>query len=210
MPRWLSVVSACRQCEYFPAVESAQSIAGYGKSAGMALFAVSPHANTSAALDFHTGQPILDMASTLAALITRIVSLPFTLVGLVLSRLLGIRRLPSSLRLSAAWSGSAGDSDSPSAAFASDYGSSSSAIIDPVVAAQWFLRYIKTCDPDPDGQGVDGALWYSKGGYNAALRRAKEDCEVLCVVLTSKEHDDNAAFLRWVSLFSPGLVMFHR
>jgi hypothetical protein len=72
----------------------------------------------------------------------------------------------------------------------------STIIIDPQAASAWFLRYIKTCDPDPDGQGIDSKLWYTQGGYNAALRRAKEECQVLCVVLTSKEHDDNSAFMR--------------
>lgn len=132
------------------------------------------------------------MASTLAALLTRIVTLPFTLVGLVLARVLGVRRLPSSLRLSSGWPDS-----SDRAACTPD--SNGGVIVDPVLASQWFLRFLKTCDPDPDGQGIDGELWFTKGGYNAALRHAKEDCQVLCVVLTSKEHDDNAAFMRCVS-----------
>lgn len=140
------------------------------------------------------------MAGTLPALIARILSLPFSLVGLVLARILGVRRLPSSLRLSGGWSS---DGDSSSGASAAGGSDSDAAIIDPVVAAQWFLRYIKTCDPDPDGQGIDSSLWFTKGGYNAALRRAKEECQVLCVVLTSREHDDNAAFLRWAVFAMP-------
>ncbi|KAK9893639.1 hypothetical protein P389DRAFT_198888 [Cystobasidium minutum MCA 4210] len=134
--------------------------------------------------------------TTLTALITRVISLPFTLVGLILSRILGVRRLR--------WNGSDGSNPGYSSLLNTDSnGDNGSIIVDPTAAAQWFLRYIKTCDPDPDGQGVDGSLWFTKGGYNAALRKAKEECQVLCVVLTSKEHDDNPAFMSQ-TLCSPG------
>lgn len=135
------------------------------------------------------------MASTLTGLLTRIITLPFTLAGLILARILGVRRLR--------WNGNgSNDSGSGYSSLLISDNDTDSVIVDPAAAAQWFLRYIKTCDPDPDGQGVDGSLWYTKGGYSAALRRAKDECEVLCVVLTSKEHDDNAAFMRWVALGS--------
>lgn len=159
----------------------------------MLFFAVSPQSLQLDSVPTPSHRLITpDMASTLTALLTRIISLPFALVGLVLSRVLGVRRLPASLRLSAAWTDSDGAGSSASIA------DSDGVIVDPVSAAQWFLRYIKTCDPDPDGQGIDSSLWFTKGGYNAALRLAKEECQVLCVVLTSKEHDDNAAFMRCV------------
>ena len=161
-------------------------------------------------------------------LITRILSLPFTLLSLILTRILRFRGVPY-LRL--AWPGSSSSSSSSYLDDDPDRG----VIVDPVAASRAFVRGLaihtrsdagaghyqrsgdlygasssSTASPaaasgsgssSGSDRGKDG-IWFTEGGYNAALRRAKEDNLVLCVVLTCREHDDHATFLRWVDLGS--------
>lgn len=155
-------------------------------------------------------------------LVTRILSLPFTLLSLILTRILRFRGVPY-LRL--AWPGS-----SPSSYLDDDPDTGRGVIVDPVAASRAFVRGLAIHARSDTGAGhyqhmgdaygasssssasssaaasgsgsssgsdrAKDALWFTEGGYNAALRRAKEDNLVLCVVLTCREHDDHATFLR--------------
>lgn len=69
-------------------------------------------------------------------------------------------------------------------------------IVDPTESSKFFLKLLRTYR---EGDGVDvesEGIWETRGGYNAALRRAKDDNMILMVVLISKEHEDNSRFIQ--------------
>ena len=124
---------------------------------------------------------------TMASLLTRLLTLPFTLVSMVFHRI--FRGLPY-LRLSTSSGSSITDGDDDGVH-----------ITDPRAASEYFVRMLKThAHSTETGESVDAIidshLWYTAGGYEAALRHAKENHKILMVVLVSKEHDDNAAFMQ--------------
>lgn len=137
----------------------------------------------------------------MANILTRLLTLPLTLISLIFTRILRFRGVPY-LRLS--WpSSSSSSGTNPSSSANGSSGNANGAngddeqhFIDPTEASEHFVRYLKANDETADGSAVDRDLWFTRGGYNAALTRAKEDNKILLVVLISKEHDDNAAFLR--------------
>ena len=133
--------------------------------------------------DFHH---LRAMAGT--NLIARLLTLPFTLLSLIFTRILRFRGVPY-LRL--AWPGSGNGSSSNGNGNGSH---DSDVIIDPAAASKYFVRMLRNQADEPSA--VDESSWFTQGGYNAALRKAKEDNLILCVVLTCRDHEDNAAFMR--------------
>lgn len=123
-------------------------------------------------------------------LLTRLLTLPFTLLSLIFTRILRFRGVPY-LRLAWPASGSGSSSNGNGGSIGD-----TDVIIDPAAASKYFVRMLRNHASEPDA--IDEASWFTQGGYNAALRKAKEDSTILCVVLTCRDHDDNASFLRYV------------
>lgn len=119
-------------------------------------------------------------------LLARLLTLPFTLLSLIFTRVLRIRGVPY-LRLS--WPGSNSNGNG-----AANGDGDADVIVDPTAASKYFVRMLRSHASEPSA--IDESSWFTQGGYNSALRKAKEDNLILCVVLTCKDHDDNAAFLR--------------
>lgn len=120
-------------------------------------------------------------------LITRLLTLPFTLLSLIFTRILRFRGVPY-LRL--AWPGGSNGTANGNGNGTGD----TDVIVDPTAASRYFVRVLRNHANEPNT--VDESSWFTQGGYNAALRKAKEDNLILCVVLTCKDHEDNETFLR--------------
>lgn len=127
---------------------------------------------------------------SMSNLLIRILTLPFTVLSLVLSRI--FRGFPARL----AWASHGGGSGSSSSHSGMHGEVDDKMIVDPTESSKFFLKLLRTYR---EGDGVDvesEGIWETRGGYNAALRRAKDDNMILMVVLISKEHEDNSRFIQ--------------
>ena len=128
------------------------------------------------------------MANPLA----RLLSLPLTLVSYIVVRIL--RLLQRTGRFTSIGYHHPGSEDTGSSDNDDDQ---QEHIVDPTVASKQFVKQLGRRQHDASStESLDQAMWCTQGGYNGALKRAKEDHKILLVVLLSRQHQDARAFLK--------------
>lgn len=127
--------------------------------------------------------------------LTRLLSLPLTLVSYIVVRILRLLQRTgrfTTIGYHHPGSENAGRTNS-------DDEDDDEHIVDPTAASRQFVKQLGRRQQHHDAlstESLDPAMWCTQGGYNGALKRAKEEHKILLVVLLSRQHQDARAFLK--------------